>query len=46
MADDDALHAERNRLLDLLALKGCVLLALEDVQITPRALACRATPAS
>ena len=33
MAHDDALHAERNRLLDLLALKGCVLLTLKDVQI-------------
>ena len=33
VADDDALHAERDRLLDLLALKRGVLLALEDVQI-------------
>ena len=33
VADDDALHAERDRLLDLLALKRRVLLALEDVQI-------------
>ena len=38
MAHDDALHAERNRLLDLLALKSRVLLALEDVQIDAEGL--------
>ena len=33
MADNDAFHAESDRLFDLFALKGCVLLALKDVQI-------------
>ena len=33
VAHDDALHAERDRLLDLLALERGVLLALKDVQI-------------
>jgi hypothetical protein len=46
MAHDDALHAERNRLLDLLALKSRVLLALEDMQIDAEGLAWRAAPAS
>src|ERR1700722_181463 len=33
VAHDDSLYAKRNCLLDLLALKSSVLLALEDVQI-------------
>ena len=38
MAHNDALHAKRDRLLDLLALEGGVLLALEDVQIDAQRL--------
>jgi hypothetical protein len=38
VADDDALHAERDRLLDLLALKARVLLTLEDVQVDAKRL--------
>jgi hypothetical protein len=38
VADDDALHAERDRLLDLLALKGRVLLTLKDVQVDAKRL--------
>jgi hypothetical protein len=38
MTHNDALHAERNRLLDLLALKRRVLLTLENVQINAEGL--------